>query len=325
MPGRLVTLGEALVTVGSTEAGTWAVGSVLRLSFAGAESNVATGVARLGHPACWIGRLGNDPGGDLVLRELRAEGIDVSLVTRDPDAPTALLLREQRTGDRAGVRYLRSGSAGSKLSPADIGPQVFEDAALLHVTGITAGLGAGPRATVGQVTELARARGTTISLDVNYRAKLWSAEEAAQVLAPLSRAVTIVFGGPEELALLSTSGNTDPARIADELLGSGVREVVLKDGSRGATAYFAESSGGKPVRRSCSAEAIPVTVVDPVGAGDAFVAGYLSGELDGLAVPDKLDRGTRLGAVAVSTRGDWEGLPRRGELDLLLTGPDVRR
>ncbi len=92
--------------------------------------------------------------------------------------------------------------------------------------------------------------------------------------------------------------------------------MIGKDGSRGATVHFAESFGGKPERRSCSTAAIPVTVVDPVGAGDAFVAGYLSGELDGLTADEKLDRGTRLGLSPTALAG----LPKRGELDVRCAG-----
>lgn len=323
MPGGLVTLGEALVTIGSLDPGPWAVGSSLRASFAGAEANVAIGMARLGHPACWVGRLGSDPGGSLVLRGLRAEGVDVSRVRRELEAPTAVLLREQRTSDRAGICYFRSGSAGSQLSASDVDESVVRGAGLVHVTGITAGLGVGPLAAVRRLVALARSGEIVVSLDVNYRSALWSEAAAGEVLAPLAREATIVFGGPDELALLSLAGATDPADVAAELLAVGVREVVLKDGSQGATSYCAAAPGS--VGGSWSVPAFPVTVVDTVGAGDAFVAGYLSGELENFSPAAKLDRGARLGAIAVSTRGDWEGFPQVAELDSLLAGQDVTR
>jgi 2-dehydro-3-deoxygluconokinase len=391
MPGGLVTLGEALVTIGSMDPGPWAVGSSLRASFAGAEANVAIGLARLGHPSCWIGRLGQDPAGNLVLRGLRAEAVDVSRVRRDADAPTAVLLREQRTSDRAGIRYFRSGSAGSGLTADDIDAEVVAGAGLVHVTGITAGLGPGPLAAVRRLVDLAQDAGVLVSFDVNYRAALWSEVAATKVLAALARQADLVFGGPEELVLLSQSGATDAAEVAAELLTAGVREVVLKDGAQGATSFLAprpelvEGSGGgslspdpvdgpgrsspelvegpggstfpepvegpgrsspepvegpsgstfpglvegsrgaTPIPESWSMPAFPVTVVDPVGAGDAFVAGYLSGVLTGLDPLAKLDRGARAGAIAVSTRGDWEGLPVLVELDTLLAGQDVTR
>lgn len=323
MPGGLVTLGEALMTIGSIDPGPWAMGSGLRASFAGAETNVAIGMARLGHSSCWIGRLGSDPGGSLVLRGLRAEGVDVSRVGREVEAPTAVLLREQRTSDQAGIRYLRAGSAGSRLSASDVDESVVRGAGLVHVTGITAGLGVGPLTAVRRLVALARSREIVVSLDVNYRAALWSEAAAAEVLAPLARQATIVFGGSDELALLSLAGATDPADVAAELLAAGVREVVLKDGSRGATSYRAAAPGS--AGGSWSVPAFPVTVVDTVGAGDAFVAGYLSGELEDFSPAAKLDRGSRLGAIAVSTRGDWEGLPQVAELDSLLAGQDVTR
>lgn len=139
-----------------------------------------------------------------------------------------------------------------------------------------------------------------MSLDVNYRSALWSTADAAAALRPLAAQAQLVFGGPAELELVGG---------VDALLAAGVAEVVTKDGAAGASVCTAAGSWSAP--------AVPVTVVDPVGAGDAFVAGYLSARLDGLDVDARLARGTLAGAFCVSTAGDWEGLPTRAELALL--------
>ncbi|MEY9847292.1 2-dehydro-3-deoxygluconokinase [Streptacidiphilus sp. BW17] len=315
--GGAVTLGEALATATGTQPGTPTAGSPLRLSFAGAESNVAIGLARLGHAATWIGRLGDDDPGRMVLRGLRGEGVTVPATRTAEPAPTAFMLKQQRTADRVFVTYYRTGSAGSRLDEGDVDPQSISSAAVLHVTGITPALGPGPRRAVQRALEVAREHATLISLDVNYRSALWSPRQAACVLGPLAAHADVVFAGSEELDLVTDAGSRTAQQRAADLRANGVREVVVKDGARGAWALHSEGLTRVAARH--------VTCVDPVGAGDAFAAGYLSALLDGLPVPDRLERGTLCGAACVSTRGDWEGLPHRGELAMLATADNVRR
>ena len=154
-----------------------------------------------------------------------------------------------------------------------------------------------------------------MSLDVNYRAKLWSRDEARAALAPIVRHASIVVASDDELDLVAPG--TDVAAgsaeaevlMAKRLLEHGVREVVVKRGAAGAGVHTA---GGR-----WEVPAVPVTSIDTVGAGDAFTAGYLSALLDGDDVAGRLRRGALTGAFAVSTAGDWEGLPRTAELELL--------
>jgi sugar/nucleoside kinase (ribokinase family) len=289
----VITAGESMACLAAPEPGPLALGGSLRLTVAGAESNVAIALARLGHAVTWIGRLGADELGEVVLRTLRGEGVDVGRVRRDGERPTGLMVKERRLGTRTRVHYYRSGSAGSRLGPAD----VEGDADVVHLTGITPALGSGPRAAVAALAE----RAATLSFDVNFRARLWPSPAAArEVLMPLARRATIVFADAGELELVGG---------ADSLLAAGVEIVVVKRGADGAEAV----TGERTVR--CAAPA--VTAVDTVGAGDALCAGFLSGRLDGLAVDAALDRAVRVAAFAVASAGDWEGLPRRAELELL--------
>jgi 2-dehydro-3-deoxygluconokinase len=293
----VLTFGETMAVLRAPEPGPLRLAGSLRLSLAGAESTVAIGLSRLGHTARWVGRVGDDEFGRLVLDRLRAERVDVSSVTVDDSAPTGLLVREQRTADLARVRYYRTGSAGSRLCADDLAPALRDGARLLLLSGITAALSS---------TALAASRAAVahpdVCLDVNYRSALWSRQEAADVLTPLAAAAAIVVGDRAELELV---GGADPVPA---LLARGVREVVLKEGERGATVWTADGHW--------SAAARPVTVVDVVGAGDAFVAGYLSGRLDGLDIAARLDRAVAVAGFAVSSAGDWEGLPTRAELPL---------
>ncbi|WP_328941277.1 sugar kinase [Streptomyces sp. NBC_00250] len=311
----LVTLGEAMAVVAATEAGPLATGAPLRLGWAGAEATVAIGVSRLGHRAAWTGRVGDDAAGAMVLAGLRAEGVDVSAAGTDPAAPTGLMLRERRTADRLRVSYYRAGLAGSRLAPEDLDEAQLTGARILHVTGITPALSGTARAAVEQAVALARAAGVTVSFDVNHRERLWSRPEAAEVLAGLLPYADVVFAGPEEAALFVPEET--PERMARALTRLGPGQAVLKLGAKGA--LVATADGELHVR-----PAVPVTAVDPVGAGDAFVSGYLAAALDGSPVEGRLHLAALCGAFAVSVPGDWEGLPRRAELGLL-AAQDISR
>jgi 2-dehydro-3-deoxygluconokinase len=303
----LVTLGEAMGVMSGTETGPFAVGAAARLSFAGAEATVAIGVSRLGHPAAWIGRVGDDAVGSMVLSGLRGESVDVSGARVDPTAPTGLMLRERRTADRTRVTYYRRGLAGSRLSPADVDEQLISRARILHITGITPALSDSAAAAVRDAVRVAKSAGVTVSIDLNYRALLWSRDEASVVLRSLVPQADLVFAGPEEASLVVA--DDEPERMARALSAIGPAVAVLKLGDQGALVHTAGTVFVQP--------AVPVTCVDPIGAGDAFVAGYLAGTLDGADPAECLRLATTCGAFAVSVAGDWEGLPRRADLPLL--------
>ncbi|WP_288023857.1 sugar kinase [Arthrobacter sp.] len=304
----VLTFGETMVSLRSD--GPLAQGRALAMHAAGAESNVAVGLARLGHSVRWAGRVGRDPHGDFIERALRAEGVDLVLA-RDGGRPTGVMFLERRTADVSRAFYYRRGSAGSRISRPDLEEPLADGAKVLHLTGITPSLSPQALAAFAFAAETAAARGMLVSLDVNYRAKLWSREKARAALAPVARHAGVVIASDDELDLLSAQprGADGVAGTAAGLLETGVREVVVKLGARGAAAYTADGT--------THADAVAVEVVDTVGAGDAFVAGYLSAFLDGGDVAARLRRGAVLGAFAVSTAGDWEGLPRRDELALL--------
>ncbi|GII58606.1 ribokinase [Planotetraspora thailandica] len=289
------------------------LGGTMGLSVAGAESNVAIGLARLGHRVSWTGLVGDDETGQLVLRTLRAEGVDVTNARVDGRGPTGLILFERRVGDLTRVIYHRAGSAASFLEPSDVLPALTPPPRTLHVTGITPALGPGPAAAVRAAVGAAAEAGAPVCLDVNHRARLWDRGTAAEVLRPLAASLSVVVASDDELELVAPASATTERDRVTALLDLGVGEVVVKRGADGASAHTAEQSVDVPARR--------VRVTDLVGAGDAFVAGYLSGRLDGLDLAGRLDRAVTTGAFAVASPGDWEGLPTRAELALLDTLP----
>ncbi|MDJ0458483.1 sugar kinase [Arthrobacter sp. NQ7] len=310
----LLTFGESMVSLRS--AGPLASGGTLNMQVAGAESNVAIGIARLGHSAAWAGVVGADPHGEFIQAQLRGEGVQLHH-TVHPGRSTGVMFLEQRTADLSRAFYYRAGSAGSTVSRGHVAAALDRGARILHLTGITAALSPEARDAVEYAAERAAAEGILVSVDVNYRSKLWPREQAREVLAPLARHATIVIASDDELDLIApararsgAAGHAaDEASAAECLLEAGVREVVVKRGAAGAAVHTREGF--------LEAPALAVTSVDTVGAGDAFTAGYLSALLDGDDVAGRLARGILAGAFAVSTRGDWEGFPRRGELALL--------
>ena len=305
----VLTVGESMVSFRSS--GPLAMGGPLTTHLAGAESNVAIGLSRLGHAAAWVGRVGGDEFGALVLRQLRAEGVDVRPAVRDAARQPGLMFLEQRTSGVTRVDYRRAGSAGSALCIDDLRAAVADTPSVLHLTGITPALSQAAAVAVQWAAESCAAAGAFVSLDVNHRALLWSREAARAALSALVATATLVIASEDELDLVTCGDSEDAA--AEALLHRGVQQVVVKRGVAGASAWTTEGRVDVP--------AVPVTAVDVIGAGDAFTAGYLSAHLDGAPVGERLRRGAILGAFSVAGRGDWESLPRRDELDLLDHGP----
>ncbi|WNF01810.1 sugar kinase [Streptomyces luomodiensis] len=297
--------------------GPLAVGAEARTTIAGAESNVAIGLARLGHRAAWAGLVGDDEPGRLILRTLRGEGVDTTHAGARPEAPTGGMLRERRVADLVRVHYWRSHSAASLLAPADLAPALDAGARVLHLTGVTCALGPGPLKAVREAAAHAHAHGWTVALDVNHRQRLWTVEEAGRALLPLLPHITVLIASDDELPVVTHALADRPEgeeRAVGALLDAGIRDVVVKRG--GAGAAFRDRDGSRH-----AVPALHVPVRDTVGAGDAFCAGYLSGLLDGLPPEQRLARANTLGAFAVASDGDWEGLPRRDELPLLAAAP----
>ena len=299
----IVTVGEVLAVLDAAELGPLRHSASFRLTIAGAESNVAIGAARLGASVAYAGLVGADEFGRLALNTLRGEGVDVSGVVTDAIAPTALMVKEHRLPGVVKVAYYRSGSAGSRLTARDLPEDLLRSADLLHVSGITPALSAEAREAVFTATELA----PRVSVDVNYRARLWSPDEARAVLTDLAARADVLFAAEDEAELLT--GSPDPGPLAR----LGPSEVIVKRGADGCVAWCE----GRPL--SCAAR--PVRAVDTVGAGDAFAAGYLADRLAGEDFPAALRTAVTVGAFAVTQRGDWEGLPRRAELALLDQAP----
>jgi 2-dehydro-3-deoxygluconokinase len=290
----VVTLGEPLVVLLPTEPVGLDEAGALSLMVGGAEANTALLLARLGHPVSYVSRVGDDPFGRRVVAALAREGVDVTRVRADPDAPTGVYLREWLPDGLRRAHYYRAGSAASRMSDADLDDGVCAGARFLLVSGVTPALSSSCASAVHHAIALAHAAGALVAMDLNYRPRLWDPSTARRTLLPLMGQIDLLLMSREDsLAILEADG--EPAMRAAAALGPGT--VVLKAAEEGAAALV----DGAVVR----APAVAVReVVDPVGAGDAFNAGFLSCLLHGGGIADALRAGNELGAAAVASLGD---------------------
>ncbi len=313
----VLTIGESLGLTVASDIGVPLRGDLLRLTFGGAESNVAIGVARLGGAAAWVGRLGSDSLGDLIVRELRSEGVTV-YATRDDEVATSLMMKSRPRPGATAVSFYRRGLAGSRLAPADLPVDAIRTAKILHITGISAVLAESSRATLHAAIDIAREAGVTVSFDVNHRASLMpDLTEAGAIYRAIAERADIIFAGDDECEILT--GETTPEAQLHALLAFGAHTAVVKLGIDGA---LAGTNAGDVLR----AAALPVDAVDTVGAGDAFVAGFLVETARDLPLAERLHTAVATGAYACLAHGDWEAAPTRRDLAAFrATGDPVER
>jgi 2-dehydro-3-deoxygluconokinase len=249
--------------------------------------------------------------GELVLNGIAKEGVDISGAIRDPTRNTGLYLKHHDATGIVRIQYYRRGSAASNLQPDDLRPEYFQDAKLVHLNGMTFALSETCANTMRRAVELGLNRGAMISLDLNLRLQLWNLESARKTLGPVIPNIAAIFGTEEEFLDYFGVSEIDEALHAAVRLGP--RIAVAKMGPDGAVALvdgqrFTHGGYKSPV------------VVDVVGAGDGFNAGYLAAHLRGLSPYECLRRANLVGACAVATPGDFQGYPTLAEMERLLEG-----
>ncbi|WP_082581501.1 sugar kinase [Leifsonia sp. Root227] len=296
--GALVTIGEAMVVLYPEAHRPLAEAETFGSDVGGAEFNVATSLARMGLPTAWISRLGDDGFGERIRATASDAGLDLSAVDTDDDRPTGIYVKETTNGpDGAGTRmhYYRRGSAASAIGrdslTAEPAASILRDAAIVHTSGITAAISASAAEAVSALRELTGEQ-TTISVDLNHRPRLWQGRDTAPLDALVGQADTLFLGADEAERHF---GHSDPQRLFDAhpLL----ERVVLKDDARRASSYLRD---GGEIHVPC----LTVEVVEPVGAGDAFAAGYLAGLAEGRDAATCLRIGHALAALTLIGHGD---------------------
>ncbi|MCM2531258.1 sugar kinase [Neobacillus pocheonensis] len=315
----VVTIGETMVLFTPKSSPLMRYAETYSRQFGGAETNFAIGLTRLGHQAGWISKVGNDEFGKSMLSFIRGEGVNVSQVEFDPTAPTGMYFKEVRSGNQVRVQYYRKGSAASQLQPSDLNEEYIAGAKYLHVTGITPALSESCYQTILRAISIAKENDVKVIFDPNLRRKLWSEDHSRKVLLEIAALSDIILPGLDEGTFLFNE--EDPIKLGELFLKQGASLVVLKIGAKGAYYFTEEEYQLIP--------GFPVTnVVDPVGAGDGFAAGLISGLLEGLPLDQAVAKGNGVGAMVTMVPGDFEGLPDSEELKAFMeftSSEDVAR
>lgn len=301
--------GEAMLLLVADQPGPLENATAFHKRTAGAETNVAIGLARLGFKVGWASRLGTDSMGRALLATMQGEGIDCSHVISDPTQRTGLQFKGRVTdGSDPPMEYHRKGSAASHMSPADVDEAWLRSARHLHATGVFAAISDTSLQAAIKSMEVMRGAGRTISFDPNLRPTLWASTDAMRrAINDLAARADWVLPGMEEGLLLT--GEKTPEGVAHFYRQRGAKLVVVKLGAEGAY-YDGDAAGTGRV------EGFPVKlVVDTVGAGDGFAVGMISALLEGKTVPEAVRRAAWIGARAVQVLGDTEGLPTRAQLN----------
>jgi sugar/nucleoside kinase (ribokinase family) len=304
----VATFGEAMLLLVADRPGPLEEAHTFAKRTAGAETNVAIGLARLGLKVGWASRLGSDSMARYLLNTFRAEGIDCSRVVCDPRQRTGLLFKGRVVdGSDPPIEYHRKGSAASLFEPDDIDVDWLLSARHLHATGVFPALSPNCYAAAQRSLALMREAGRTISFDPNLRPTLWpTPQRMREAINALAAQADWVFPGLEEGRFLT--GEQTPEGVASFYRERGARLVVVKLGPGGA--YFSSEADCGTVPGFPVAE-----VIDTVGAGDGFAVGVISALLEGRTVAQAVRRGAWIGARAVQVLGDTEGLPTRTELE----------
>jgi 2-dehydro-3-deoxygluconokinase len=301
----VITFGESMALLTPNSGKSIENSALLDASFGGAESNVAIGLARLGHRSGWFSQLGDDPFGVKILKKIQGEGVDVSRVRLNPNGATGFMLREQVYGKNA-VYYYRKNSAASQMQPDAVDEDYIKDAQFLHITGITPALSESCMNTVFHAAALAKKHGVKVCFDPNLRLKLWDIEQARAVVLELAKQADYFLPGLDEMKLLLDTESTD--EVMQFMCDLGATSVI-KGGS--GTTYLVEQNKIKEITYQHSDH-----VVDTVGAGDGFCAGFISGLLRGFRHEEAVRLGNLVGSMVVQEHGDWEALPTWKQVDI---------
>jgi 2-dehydro-3-deoxygluconokinase len=306
----VVCLGESMAMIAPAEPAPLRSAEAFTIRAAGAESNVAMYLCALGHGVAWAGRVGDDPLGQRLLDEFHSAGVGLSLVERDPQAPTGVYFKDPGPAG-TGVYYYRGGSAATRMTAEVIGRIAALRPKILHVSGIVPALSDSCAEVIRALVQDRLLGDTVISFDVNFRRALWRREDARDVLQALAQAADIVFVGIDEATELWGS------RASTDLRGLLDRPVCLlvKNGAGDAVEYGAHGV--------TAVHALKVTAVEPIGAGDAFAAGWLSGYLRDLTAVQRLRLGHVLAATAMKSMADFDSVPSPAVLEAALSMADA--
>jgi len=303
----VVTFGETMALFSTNEGKGLEFANKMDKSFGGAESNTAIGLARLGHHVGWFGNLGQDPLGLSILKTIRGEQVDVSKAKLVEGQSTGVMLRDIVRGNLS-VYYYRKHSAASMMMPDDLDPEYIAQSKIMHITGITPALSTSCLEFTRKAIQIAKNNGVKVSFDPNLRLKLWNIEQARPILLELAADADYFLPGMDELKLLY---GTEDHNVIFEQISHLQALTVIKS-------YHNQNVMIEKGRIHWLPFAKIENVIDPVGAGDGFCAGFLSGMLRGFTVEKAVNIAALIGSLVVQAAGDWEALPTWRQVEQLL-------
>ena len=304
----VMTIGECMVVFAPTEKVTIKYAHTMGKRVAGAESNTAIGLTKLGKKAGWFSRIGDDSFGEYIVHELGGHGVDTSSVIVCESLPTGIMFKEPTIDQQTSVYYYRKGSAASAMSKSDLPFEQIKNTKILLISGVTPALSDSCCETIFEAVNFAKQNNITVCFDPNVRLKLWGEAKAKEVLNKILALSDIVLLGDDEAQILL--GTKQPEIIISKLKELGVSKIAVKLSENGAVVADEFETHRIPV--------VTATVVDTIGAGDAFNAGFLYGILENKSIKESGEIAAIMGACAVSTMGDIEGLPSKKQLDVVL-------
>jgi 2-dehydro-3-deoxygluconokinase len=322
---EIITFGEAMIRLAPANFRRLEQATSLDVQIGGAELNTAVGLARLGRSSAWVSRLTDNPLGRLIANHAREAGVCTDHLVWTKEDRVGLYFLEFGAAPRASsVLYDRKGAAIAAITPGMVDwEKVFTGARWFHVTGITPALSGTAAATTREALGAARKAGVSTSIDLNYRIKLWSPAEAGRCMTELMAFVDYLITTEEDIARVFGITGKDyeeaATRTAERFPVKAVA-ITLRDNPlvwRNSWTAMVWQNG--KVLRTRTYE---VEIVDRLGAGDSFAAGFIDGLLDG-DIQTGLDRGVAMSAIKHSIPGDFAWITR-DEVESLLTGSGLR-
>lgn len=296
----VITIGDAMIAMCPREKGPIIFSDTFKRKVGGAELNVAIGCARLGLKVGFISRLGNDDFGKYIMKTVRGEDIDISEVKLMDEYQTSVYFREVLSDGSSRSFYYRENSPTSTMKYEDLNEEYLKSAKILHITGVFPSISKNNQELILEAIKLANKNNLIVSFDPNIRLKMWTKEEAKSYIEKILPYVDILLTGDEEInVLLGEVSIEDAIKIFHSY---GIGKVIIKKGAKGAL-----GSDGKDIYEVDAIK--PKALVDTVGAGDGFAAGFLTGLCKGKNFEECIKIGNAVGSLVVGVEGDNEGLP----------------
>lgn len=296
---KVLTIGDAMITMNPMAKGPLRYVNQFERKVGGAELNFAIACARLNLDTTWVSRLGKDEFGRYIFNFVRGEGVDVSNVRLMENYPTSINFKQINEDGSGKTFYYRYHSPILSMEPEDFQDELFEDISLIHLTGVFMAIDKKNVEIVYKILEIAKRKNITVSFDPNIRLKLWTMEEARKAYNNVFPYVDILLTGLDEIEMIT--GFSEEVALEKFASAYNISDLVIKDGGNGSKLY----KNGTWITK----EAFDVDVIDTVGAGDGFDAGYVYSYLTNKPDEEKLRFANAVGGLVTTVSGDNEGLP----------------